>query len=107
MLEQLYFVSQITAAIFVVASILFLVVSVRQNSNLLQRSMTEDYRNMQNGLFDEITRSREFAEFHMKIGSEYGSFDEVDRYRAQFLARKNLTNMMHCPSSNDYGQLIA
>jgi len=94
-LEQAYFVSQITAAIFVVASILFLAISVRQNSKMLQRTMNEDYRNTLNNLWDDVSRSRDFAEFHMRIGSDYQSLDKIDQYRARFVAQKNIANIMH------------
>ena len=42
--EQGYFISQIAAAIILVLSILFLALQVRQNTKVLQRVMTEDYR---------------------------------------------------------------
>jgi hypothetical protein len=95
MLEQAYFISQITAAVFVVASILFLAVSVRQNSRLLQRTMSEDQRLANNALFERIATDRDFAEFHMKIGVDLDSLDDIDRYRARFLAQLNTRAVLH------------
>jgi hypothetical protein len=92
-LEQAYFISQITAAIFLIGSILFLAAQVRQNSTILQRMMLEDHRLGQNTLFEDIYRTREFAEFHMKI-NEYDSLDDVDKYRANYLAQKNIRSVL-------------
>jgi len=93
MLEQAYFISQITAAIFLVGSILFLALQVRQNSKILQRMMLEDHRLGQNSLFEDIYRTREFAEFHMKV-NDYDSLDDVDKYRADYLAQKNIRSVL-------------
>ena len=95
MLEQAYFVSQITAAIFVVASILFLALSVRQNSKLLQRAMMEDQRSASNALFERIAIDKEFAEFHMKAGTDFDNLDKVEQYRARFLAQLNTRAAIH------------
>jgi len=103
MLEQLYFVSQITAAVFVVASILFLAVSVRQNSKLLHRTMMEDQRTMMTALFERIATNKEFAEFQMLAGTDFDSLDKVDQYRALFLAQLNLRASMHAIQARQEG----
>lgn len=103
MLEQLYFVSQITAAIFVVASILFLALSVRQNSRLLQRTMMEDQRSANNALFERIATDQEFAEFHMRIGTDFDSLNAVEEYRARFLSQLNLRASMHAIQARQDG----
>ncbi len=103
MLEQAYFVSQITAAVFVVASILFLAVSVRQNTKLLQRTMSEDQRQANNALFERIATDRDFADFHMKAGIDLDSMDEIDRYRARFLAQLNTRPVLHTIQARNDG----
>ena len=85
-LEQGYFISQIFAALVLVASILFLALQVRQNSKLLEKLMLEDFRSGSDAMFDEIYRNKEFAEFHRKCGDAYGSLDETDKYRADTMA---------------------
>lgn len=104
-LEEAYFVSQIVAGIVLVASILFLALQVRQNSRLLARSMSEDNRNSQNSLWDQISYNREFAELHMKIGSDYDSLDDMDKYRAQFQSQKTIVNMLHSVDARMAGYL--
>jgi len=94
-LEQIYFISQIAGAVVLIGSIIFLALQLRQNTRTLQRMMTEDFRTMENALFDEISRSREFAEFHMRIGTDYDSLDEIDKYRALSLVRKNTSLLCH------------
>ena len=85
-LEQVYFISQITAAVVLIASIIFLALQVRQNSNVIQRSMMEDHRTAQNTVALKVFEDREFAEFHMRSRDDYDELDEVDKYRAEFLA---------------------
>ena len=103
MLEQAYFVSQITAAVVVVASILFLALSVRQNSKLLQRTMMEDQRTASNALFERIATDNEFAEFHMRVGTEFDSLDKVEQYRARFLAQLNIRAAIHAIQAKQDG----
>lgn len=57
--------------------------------------MMEDFRTNSNAVIDEIARSREFAVLHMKIGSDYESLDEIDKYRAEFMALRGLLGQMH------------
>jgi len=104
-LEQVYFVTQIVAAIVLIASIFFLALQVRQNSKLLARSMNEDNWNSQNALWDQIAFNREFAELHMKIGNDYDSLDDVDKYRAYFQSQKTITNMLHSVEARADGDL--
>ncbi len=85
-LEQVYYISQITAAVVLIASIIFLALQVRQNSNVIQRSMMEDHRMAQSTVAQNVFEDREFAEFHMRSREEYDELDEVDKYRAEFLA---------------------
>ncbi len=85
-LEQVYFISQITAAVVLIASIIFLALQVRQNSKVIQRSMMEDHRTAQNTVAQKVFEDRDFAEFHMRSREAYDELDEVDKYRAEFLA---------------------
>lgn len=94
-LEQLYFVSQITAATAVVASIVFLALQVRQNSRLQERMMMEEFRINSSAIMDEIVRDRDFAALHMRIASDYDSLDVIDKYRAEFMAQKGLVGQLH------------
>ncbi len=94
-LEQAYFVSQIVAAVVLVASIIFLALQVRQNSKVLERSMMEDHRASQNSVIEEIFKNREFAEFHMRAGENYDALDEIDKYRAQRLATWRVRRICH------------
>ena len=56
--------------------------------------MNEDFRNAQSSLLYDISRNREFAEFHFKAGKDSESLDEVDKYRGEYLARLIVTQMM-------------
>lgn len=104
-LEQGYFITQIIAGIVVVGSILFLAVQVRQNNLLLERTMIEDFHKLENELFDKISDSREFAEFHIKAGQNYDELDEIDKYRSEHLARKNLRMIMRSVNARLHGRI--
>jgi hypothetical protein len=82
-LEQGYFVTQIIGGIVLILSIMFLALQVRQNSKMIERSMTDDHRTSWHWTYDEVARSREFAQFHMNIGANWDNLDEIDRYRAE------------------------
>ena len=90
-LEQAYFVSQITAAIIVVVSILFLAVQLRQNTRVMERTMMEDFRRASTMMFFEVAKDREFAEFFINSGSAYSAMDETDKFRAEFSALGNIS----------------
>ena len=94
-LEQAYLISQIITAVVVIASILFLALQVRQNSRVLERTMTEDWRAAQSALVERIVNSREFAELHMKIGNNFDGLDDIDQYRARWLGQQNLRAFLH------------
>jgi hypothetical protein len=85
-LEQVYFISQITAAAVLIASIIFLALQVRQNTKVIERSMMEDHRSAQDTVAQKVYEDREFAQFHMRSRDAYEELDELDRYRAEFLA---------------------
>ena len=89
-LEQWRLVSPIVAAVVLVASILFLALQLRQNNVILQRAAMEDFHNMQNNVADAVIHSRDFAKFHLDSGKQYEALDNIDKYRAFELARKNL-----------------
>ena len=89
-LEQTYYISQIAAAVLLIASILFLAAQVRQNSRMIERIMTEDHNLSWRWTYQQVAQSREFAAFHRQIGDDYDKLDEVDKYRAEWLAQMNL-----------------
>ena len=100
-LEQGYFITQIIAGIILIASILFLALQVKQNAKMLERIMNEDHRNAENFLFDQISTDRDFASFHLKIATEYDALDSIDKYRAEFLALKNLLAILRSIRARD------
>ena len=69
-LEQAYYVSQIAAAILLIASILFLAAQVRQNSRLIERTMAEDHNQVWRWTNQQVALSKEFAAFHRQIGND-------------------------------------
>ena len=93
-LEQAYYISQITAVIVLIISIVFLALQVRQNTKMMQRSMIDDWHMNQNAVNEDIYRSREIADLHMKIGTDYDGLDDIDKHRALFLGLKNVRNLM-------------
>ena len=98
-LEQVYYLSQIVAAVVLVASIIFLALQVRQNSKVIERSMMEDHRTAQNVVAQKVFEDREFADFHMRLRDEYEELDDVDKYRADFLARWRLRRTLRLVQS--------
>lgn len=94
-LGQVYYVSQIAAGIVLIASILFLAAQIRQNSRMIERIMTEDHNLGWRWTYQQVAQSREFAAFHMQIGNDYGKLDEIDKYRADWLAQMNLRGFLH------------
>jgi len=55
----------------------------------------EDQRTASNALFERIATDREFADFHMRIGTDFDSLDNVDQYRARFLSHLNVRASIH------------
>jgi hypothetical protein len=102
-IEHAYYISQIIAAIALIASIAFLALQVRHSTRLIQQAMIEDYRRNSNAIFDEVFKSRDFADFHMKIGSQYDALDAIDKYRAEFMAQKAIPGIMHTIRSRNDG----
>ena len=93
-LEQGYFITQIAGGIVLILSIIFLALQVRQNSRMLERVMNEDYRGHSHILFDQIAFNPEFADFYKKAITDYESLDDLQKFRAMFVARRGVRSIM-------------
>lgn len=80
-LEQWAYVGQITAAIAVIASLIYVARQLKQNTNAMIVSNADNFVNFNFQLNTPFALDREFAELWVQAGSDFASLDEVDRQR--------------------------
>jgi CRISPR/Cas system-associated protein Cas5 (RAMP superfamily) len=71
-------------AIVIVATLIYLAMQIRQNSELIKINGVATNLQLANSMVTTITSSRENAEYWLKRESEFESLDEVDRVRLIF-----------------------
>ena len=94
-LEQTYFITQILVGIGFIVSIVFLAVQMRQNSYLLRQSMADQRRERVGWLHETLCTDNEFRAFATRIGKEYSTFDEDERFRANYLGHLVLRGILN------------
>ena len=93
-LEQAYFITQILVGIGFIVSIVFLAVQMRQNSYLLRKSMAVQRAQRINWFSETGCTDSDFREFNRRIDTEYITFDEDEKYRANLLGVRILRSIL-------------
>ena len=84
-LQEAYFVTEIVVGITIIVSIAFVALELRQNSYLLRKSMAVQRAQRINWLAETGCTDSDFREFNRRIDTEYITFDEDEKYRANLL----------------------
>ena len=94
-LEQSYYITEIGVGIGFIISIVFLAVQMRQNSYLLRQSMADQRRQRIGWLHETLCTNNDFRAFALRIGKEYSTFDEDERFRANYLGFRILSSILN------------
>jgi hypothetical protein len=88
MLEQWAYISEITAAIAVVASLIYVAKQLGQNTAMMRVNASNERVQRDFDISLDIINSREFAEIWSKGDLEFDSLDGIDRIRLIFFERR-------------------
>ena len=80
-LEQYAYLADIIAAIAVIASLIYLARELRQNTNAIRVSSSDNFVEFNFKLNSAVAMNREFAELWMKGMSDFDSLDAVEKQR--------------------------
>lgn len=80
-LEQWAYLGDITAAIAVIASLIYVARQLKQNTNAMIVNNAHNFVEFNNRLNTPMATNREFAEVWVKAGSEFDGLDTVDKQR--------------------------
>jgi len=75
---------EFVGAIVIIATLIYLSIQVRQNSELIRVSAVASSAQLSNSMVATISNSRENAEYWIKGDSEFESLDRVDQIRLMF-----------------------
>ena len=93
-LQEAYFVAEIVVSIAIIASIAFVALELKQNSYLLRKSMADQRVQRINWMVETICTDADFRDFERRIDTEYTTFDEDQRFRANMLGVKTLRSIL-------------
>ena len=94
-LQEAYFVAEIVVSIAIIASIAFVALELKQNSYLLRKSMADQRVQRINWMVETICTDADFRDFERRIDTEYTTFDEDQRFRANMLGVKTLSSILN------------
>ena len=81
---------EIVVSIAIIASIAFVALELKQNSYLLRKSMADQRAQRINWMVETICTDADFRDFERRIDTEYTTFDEEERFRANYLGVRAL-----------------
>ena len=84
-LQEAYFVTEIVVGIAIIVSIAFVALELRQNSYLLRKSMADQRSERINWVLETVCTDADFRDIERRINTEYTTFDEDERFRANYL----------------------
>ena len=93
-LQEVYFVTEIVVSIAIIASIAFVALELKQNSYLLRKSMADQRAQRINWMVETICTDADFRDFERRIDTEYTTFDEDQRFRANMLGVRVLRSIL-------------
>ena len=93
-LQEAYFVAEIVVSIAIIASIAFVALELKQNSYLLRKSMADQRVQRINWMVETICTDADFRDFERRIDTEYTTFDEDQRFRANMLGVRVLRSIL-------------
>ena len=89
-LHEAYFVTEIVVGIAIIVSIAFVALELRQNSYLLRKSMADQRSGRINWVLETVCTDADFREIERRRDTEYTTFDEEERFRANYLGVRAL-----------------
>ena len=94
-LQEAYFVAEIVVSIAIIASIAFVALELKQNSYLLRKSMADQRAQRINWMVETISTDANFRNFERRIDTEYTTFDEDEKFRANMVGVRTLQSILN------------
>ena len=94
-LQEAYFVTEIVVSIAIIASIAFVALELKQNSYLLRKSMADQRAQRINWMVETISTDANFRNFERRIDTEYTTFDEDEKFRANMVGVRTLQSILN------------
>ena len=94
-LQEAYFVAEIVVSIAIIASIAFVALELKQNSYLLRKSMADQRAQRTIWMAETISTDADFRNFERRINTEYTTFDEDEKFRANILGVRAIQSILN------------
>jgi len=91
-LEQWAYISEISAAIAVVASLIYVAKQLGQNTAMMRVNASNERMQREFDISSTVIESQEFAEIWCKGDTEFDSLDDIDRQRLIFFERRAIVH---------------
>ncbi len=104
-LEQFYYISELIAAVAVIASLIYIAREVRQNTAMMRVNASQAWTDFNFRLSGPIATDREVAECWTQGGSNFENLDDVDQQRLIMYEWRAIEAWHHLYELHEQGML--